>query len=201
MKGNLSALQLDGLKEVATIGGAHAATAMSQILRKKVMISVPEVNVLDIEDVPQALGGPDLMVAALYFRVLGSAQGSMMMVFRLTDAYRLVDMLMGHPGGKTKSLDEFTQSALQEIGNIASAGYLIALGQMVKMNLVHSVPALATDMLQAVLDGVLIELAVDVEKAVVLENRFGVQGESVGGYFLYLPEKKSLDRILKGLGL
>ena len=42
---DLKELQLDALREVANIGAGHAATALSQMTNRKIMISVPEVNV------------------------------------------------------------------------------------------------------------------------------------------------------------
>lgn len=42
---DLKELQFDALKEVANIGAGHAATALSQMTNKKIMISVPEVTV------------------------------------------------------------------------------------------------------------------------------------------------------------
>src|SRR5437016_5416123 len=42
---DLKALQLDALKEVANIGAGHAATALSQLTNRRIMISVPEINI------------------------------------------------------------------------------------------------------------------------------------------------------------
>jgi chemotaxis protein CheC len=41
----LEALQLDALKEVANIGAGHAATALSQMTDRRIMISVPTIRV------------------------------------------------------------------------------------------------------------------------------------------------------------
>ena len=41
----LKELQLDALREVANIGAGHAATALSQMTNRTIMIAVPEVNV------------------------------------------------------------------------------------------------------------------------------------------------------------
>ena len=40
----LHALQRDALREVANIGAGHAATALSQLTNRRIMISVPEVE-------------------------------------------------------------------------------------------------------------------------------------------------------------
>jgi chemotaxis protein CheC len=41
--------QLDAMREVANIGAGHAATALSQMTNRKIMINVPRVNVRPLE--------------------------------------------------------------------------------------------------------------------------------------------------------
>ena len=50
---DLKELQLDALKEVANIGAGHAATALSQLTDRRIMISVPEIAITRLEDVHQ----------------------------------------------------------------------------------------------------------------------------------------------------
>ena len=42
---DLEPLHFDALREVANIGAGHAATALSQMIDRTIMISVPEVSV------------------------------------------------------------------------------------------------------------------------------------------------------------
>ena len=62
---DLQALQLDALREVANIGAGHAATALGQMVNSRIMISVPRVNILRLEEVPELLGQPDDPIAAV----------------------------------------------------------------------------------------------------------------------------------------
>src|SRR3989449_3125985 len=43
---DLKELQIDALREVANIGAGHAATALSQLTNRKIMISVPQINIV-----------------------------------------------------------------------------------------------------------------------------------------------------------
>jgi len=65
----------------------------------------------------------------------------------------------------------------------------------------HSIPGLATDMLQAVLDGVLIKLALEAENALVVDTEFKVEENKVQGHFLFLPEPEGLEVVLEKLGV
>src|SRR2546429_5158361 len=49
---DLKELQIDALREVANIGAGHAATALSQLTNRRIMISVPQINIVRLEEVP-----------------------------------------------------------------------------------------------------------------------------------------------------
>src|SRR5213594_2917417 len=72
---DLKALQLDALKEVANIGAGHAATALSQLTHRRIMISVPEINIARLEEVPSLIGDPQEVVAAVLMHMLGDLTG------------------------------------------------------------------------------------------------------------------------------
>ncbi len=67
----LSKIQLDALKEVGNIGAAHAATALSQIINKTVMISVSRIDIIPITQISQVVGGPQIQTAVVQMRILG----------------------------------------------------------------------------------------------------------------------------------
>ena len=49
---DLDTLRRDGLRGVATIGAGHAATALSQLTDRRIMISVPQVRRVNFGEVP-----------------------------------------------------------------------------------------------------------------------------------------------------
>ena len=77
----LKDLQLDALREVANIGAGHAATALSQMTNRTIMISVPEVNVRPLEEVADLLGAPDSVVAAVLMQMMGDLTGRTLIIF------------------------------------------------------------------------------------------------------------------------
>ena len=58
----LSGEQLDALKEVANIGSGHAATSLSQLMNKKVMVRVPKILTGPLEDVILKIADPNLQL-------------------------------------------------------------------------------------------------------------------------------------------
>src|ERR1700694_4392703 len=96
---DLKALQLDALREVANIGAGHAATALSQMTNRRIMISVPEINIARLEEVPSLLGDPQAVVAAVLMHMLGDLTGRTLLLFPEPVARRVGDMLLRPPLG------------------------------------------------------------------------------------------------------
>jgi chemotaxis protein CheC len=197
---DLDSVSLDALKEMGNIGAGNAATALSQIVDRKVGMSVPKVSVIRLQDVQNVVGGPEALVVGIYTRVLGDAPSNMMFLLPRESALALVDMVMGRRPGETKSLSEMDQSALKEIGNILGSSYLIALSRFTDLNLVPSVPALAFDMAGAILSVVLIELSQMGDLALLIETDFINLTDKIKGHFFLVPDPGSLETILEAIG-
>ena len=75
---NLSPVQLDALREIGNIGAGNSATALSQVLNKKIDMNVPKVSLVPIEEVPDLVGGPDAVILAVFLRVYGKAPGNIL---------------------------------------------------------------------------------------------------------------------------
>ncbi|HWQ62174.1 MAG TPA: chemotaxis protein CheC [Negativicutes bacterium] len=198
----LTTIQLDALKEVGNVGAGNAATALSQIINRKIDMTVPEVAILPLGDVPDVVGGPDVMVAGVFLRVFGPAPSSILFLLPRESAFALVDMLMGRERGTNNTLDEMDESALLEIGNILAGAYLNALSFFTKFTLLPSIPALAMDMAGAILSVILAQLGQMGDHALVIETEFTTEGDGgVKGHFFLIPDPGSLGTILSAIGV
>src|SRR5438876_1238209 len=84
----LKELQIDALREVANIGAGHAATALSQLTNRRIMISVPQINIARLEEVPDLLGNPQDVVAAVLMHMLGDLTGRTLLLFPAAEGLR-----------------------------------------------------------------------------------------------------------------
>src|SRR5258705_300730 len=148
---DLKALQLDALREVANIGAGHAATALSQLTHRRIMISVPEINIARLEEVPGLIGDPQEVVAAVLMHMLGDLTGRTLLMFPEPVGRQLCDMLLKRPLGTTQVFETIEQSCIKEAGNILSGAYMNALSEFMGMLLLPSVPSLVVDLSAAVL--------------------------------------------------
>ena len=194
---NLSALQLDALKEVSNIGAGNAATALSMMIGKKVDMSVPAVNIIKLDDIVQENG--EVEVAGTVVRVLGDIAGNILLVFEKSTAENVIEKLVGsHQSPES----EMGSSVLCEIANIISASYMNSIAQLTNLAIAPSVPAASYDMLGAILTTSFIESNQYDEYILDIETVFlDDTEENIGGHFYYIPMPGSLEKILKSIGI
>lgn len=197
----LSPVQKDVLKEIGNVGAGNSATALSQIINRRIDMEVPRVSIVPLSEVPELVGGPDKMVVGVFLRVYGKAPSNILFLMPKESAFYLVDMLMGKNNGDTKNLDFMDESALMEIGNILSGAYLNALYSFTNISLLPSIPALAMDMAGAILSVVLVQLGQMGDHALVIETEFKTDDDGIRGHFFLVPDSGSLDIILSAVGV
>ena len=196
---SLSPLELDALRETGNLGAARAADALSRLLGRPVGIDVPKSSVISLEDLPGLVGGPETVVAAVYFRLLGAAPGGLVFLVDEPSLGPLLKALMGGNIEVAPPLAAESASALKEMGNILCGSYLTAMSEMVGFPIMLSVPALAVDMAASVFESVAAEAAQHGSHALVLESRLLDGGLPVPLHLFYLPEPGSLEALLAGL--
>jgi chemotaxis protein CheC len=199
----LKELQLDALREVANIGGGHAATALSQMTNRTIMISVPEVNVRPLEDVSDLFGKPDSVIAAVLMHMMGDLTGRTLLIFPDDSARTLCDTLFRRAPGTTTTFGPMEQSGLKEVGNILVSAYMTALSDFMGMMLVPSVPSLVVDLNGAILTTTYLNFGHDRDFVFCVETSFRVEGtnEQLVGHFLLMPDLPSLRAIFDAIRL
>ena len=193
----LNGVQLDALKEVSNIGAGNAATALSMMINKKVDMTVPAVNVVRLEDIVEQNGEKE--VAGTVVRVLGDIAGNILLVFEKETSENIISKLVG---SKESPDSEMGRSVLCEIANIISASYMNSIAQLTNLAIAPSVPAVAYDMLGAILTTTFIESNQYDEYILDIETVFlDDTEENIGGHFYYIPMPGSLEKILKSIGI
>ena len=198
--GTLSNLERDALREVANIGAGHAATALSQMTGRRIMISVPEVSVRRLEEVALLVGPPDTVIAGVLMHVMGDLTGRTLVVLGQDSAHALCELLLRKPS-QGPSFDAMQQSTIKETGNILCSAYMNALSDFLGMMLVPSVPALVVDLAGAVLTTAYLNFGHDRDAVFCVETTFRIEGseQALTGQFLLMPDPPSLKVIFDSI--
>lgn len=196
----VSELELDALREVANIGGGHAADALARLLGGRVSIGLPEVLLASAAELPELLGGRRTRVLAAVFSLEGDLKGHLLLVLTERDAARLCAHLLSAPCGP--SLDDVQRSALSEAANIVASACLSAIGRFTGLTLLLSTPSLSAGTAGPVVDKALSASGSATGLLVALKSRFQSAGTTaVGGQLWVVPERQSLRTLLAKLGV
>lgn len=195
--------ELDALREVANIGAGHAATALSQMVDCRVMISVPKITVASLENLPNIHGNAEDDVAAVLMHMLGDLTGRTLLLLPKDNAQLLCDLLLRQEPGTTKSFEELQRSALKEAGNILAGAHMGALSDFMGMMLLPSVPSLVVDRAGVVLTTGQLGIGRSQDCVFCVETDFSFEqaDQNLKGHFLLFPDESSLRAILEAFKL
>jgi chemotaxis protein CheC len=188
-------LQLDALRELANIGSGTAGTALSSLLGRPVVISVPNAAALDLVDAVDAAGAPEDVVWAVVVTVHGDLEATALLVIGDQDAAAICALLGVVPDSDTG------RSALEEVGNILVASYVGALVSMTGFVLEMRPPTSARDMLGALVSTVLAARSEGRDFAIMLDSELGLEDDAISLSFMLLPTPDGVSELLHRIGL
>jgi chemotaxis protein CheC len=174
-------------------GMANSIKGLSQMVGKEFQINAINIRRVPAKEMPYVLGGPEQMVVGVYITFSGATHGHILMAHQPEFAYKVLDMLMGNPLGTTNSLDEMSQSALGEMGNITGTFFLNAVADSLGVFLNPSPPIVLLDMAGAILDIAIAEILAERDEVFIAETSFGVADRTVEGTFLIMPNASFME--------
>ncbi|MGU8989049.1 chemotaxis protein CheC [Clostridium perfringens] len=145
----MSPTQVDELRKIINIASGNASTALSEILKKKIDMNIPSVEVNKFNDVMHSLENQEDIIIGTLLKVLGDVPGNVLLVVKESNAKDIAYTLLEDLVDEYDS--DMVLSVFQEIGNILGNSYLNAIGSSLKLNLLSSVPYISIDMLSSIL--------------------------------------------------
>lgn len=140
-EGMLSGLQIDALAEVGNISLGSSATALSELINKKVNITAPQVTMTTMKEVSANYPIPCLVVMVNYIKGL---DGNNVLIINKEDALVIVGLMMGmEPPEKPSELDELGLSAISEAMNQMMGSAATAMSDFLERAIDISPPELA----------------------------------------------------------
>jgi chemotaxis protein CheC len=198
---NLSEIQIDVLREIGNIGSGNAAQSLALMLNRRVDMNIPVVKILDIEELAEMLGGPEQQVVGILFTLHEEFQGMMMFLTEKKFAHLVLNVLMNKNFEKFEDLGEMDISVIKEVGNIMVSSYMGAISTLTHLKIGVSPPAIAIDMVGALLNVPAVEVEKYGDKALFIQDGFIEGNHKVESYLLLLPEVGYLQKIFKIFGL
>ncbi len=188
--------EIDALTEICNMGAGHAATAMSQLLDRKIMISVPKIEMVPLPDLPRAFGGAEAHITAVYLRVLGDAPGSILFVLTDESSTMLAALLQGksEASGPNSKID---LAVIKQAAVVTISSYLSALTQFLDVPMISSEAAVANDMAGALLNIVIAELEANADYGLVMQTDFFAESTNISAKICFLPDPQAQEVIMR----
>ena len=205
-KTELSREQLDFLREMMNIGAGNAGTALEQMLNKKVDVVIPRVHFIpSVKTTLKIFANPSKPVLCARMAMIGDATGHMF--FLVPDEHKemlthlLEEATYGHLLESDRNLRsaDLDLSVLTEVASVLAGVYLTAIHDFCKLNIYHSVPSLAIDMIQSLLDESISVLSHKVLTVIAIENQLIVGENRITIFLLMIPAAKSVSTLINSI--
>jgi len=193
----LTDFQKDALQEVGNIGIGHATTSLSQMVNKRVWISIPDMKLLPLIEVPAIVRNEEPVVGVI-LELKGDAKGFLLLMLSKSTAKMLIKLVIGE-ADETKGFDEMEVSVLMELANIMGGTYISSLSNFLSISIGISTPSQAYDMSDAIIDQVLGLMAPDVNDVLYLKTEFTISDEKIDGKILIFTDADSLKNMLEAI--
>ena len=197
----LNHLELDTLREIGSIGTGNAATALSQMLKRQVRITMPEVRIMGYNEAIEWIGGPEEITAGVLVRLSGQISGIMLSVQPIEFVNLVLESVMDKGITNYEQLSELEHSALIEVGNIMISTFINALSGLADVNLDLTVPAYTVDMQGAILAVPMAEYGGQSDYIMTIGGNFVCDNRQVPCRLLLSPDIRSLNVLLRKLGV
>lgn len=198
---DLNNVQLDTLKEIGNIGQGHAASALSSVLNEEIDVDVPEIKILDFNDVVNYLGGPENLAVGLYISLSGEIDGMMLCLMQKQFVDHIVRSVFNKQAGELTELTEMDMSFVTEVGNIQASSYINAIASLAGLNVNLSVPQVTVDMVGAILSVPAVHYAHIGDKVLFIDDSFLISNRKIKSNMILVPELSSLKTLFSRLGV
>lgn len=197
----ISEMQRSALQEAGNIGSGHAAIALSQLMGKKIMIAIPEVDVRTFDNTQKRFDAQEGKFVDISMKVLGDASGAIVFVIHENMAKKLYDIVTGYTVGTTKEFAEAEVSALKEVGSVMSIAYLNALNEMTGLTSMVTIPEFSFGSMNILASVVKKFKLKNIDRVICIRTEFLEAADKIDAFLYYLPQMSSIERLLNRLGV
>ena len=197
----LTAMEIDTLREIGSIGTGNAATALSSMIGREVRITYPEVRIMGYNEAIEWIGGPEAITAGVLVGISGQLNGIMLSVQPLDFVNLVLESMMERTIKDYMELGEIERSALTEVGNIMISTFINALSGLADLDIKLTVPAFTVDMQGAIMAVPMAEYGGQSNYIMTIGGNFICNGKEIPCRLLLSPDIRSLNFLLRKLGV
>jgi len=175
--------------EMTKHGAERAAENITTMTGLETDVEVNRMSFVPIDRVPATVGDDRYVGTVMEYE--GTPSGYLAILFDRPSAEAVVDALV--PTGTDGGWSEMEQSAMKELGNIMTSGFIDGWANVLESSIDHSPPTFVSDMGSSIMSPIVGRMATGQEHAFLLDSVIRTDGEGVFRCELFaLPDEAEL---------
>lgn len=179
----------------------RASRALSKVLRAGAKISFSRAYLEDISDTTAKMNDDLREMSGVMVDFKGNINCKLLFMLPLTGSYILTDLFLRQPQGTTTEFNEFTESVVQELGNILASHISNALVSDFDATLLPQPPQVHNDYAGVMFSNLVLEQSMTNDKLLLLETQFEICKSEMECYLFLVPEMTSFGKLLDKIGV
>ena len=179
----------------------RASRALSKILRTGAMISLSKAYIADLSETTEKMNDDLREMTGVMVDFKGNVGCKLLFMLPVTGSFILTDLFLRQPAGTTKEYNEFTESVVQELGNILASHISNALVSDFDATLVPQPPHVHNDYAGVMFSNLVLEQGMLDDKLLLMETKFEICNTELECYLFLVPEMTSFGKLLDNLGV
>lgn len=179
------------VKMIASLSIDAASRVLSKMIKSGAAIELERAYMADISDATSAISAEADDVVGAYIDLVGDAPFKFLFFVRPEDSLILTDLILQRPIGSTKQLDMYTESVVQELGNVLASAVTNVFARDLQVQMKPTPPTMIHDFAGTVFEEYIMQSAIERNEIFVIESRFMVVAQDIKCYMYIVPEEGS----------
>jgi chemotaxis protein CheC len=198
---NITQDRLKILEIMSNLSIDRASRALSKLLRTGAKISLSKVSIADFGEATEKMNEDQREMTSVVVNFKGNERCKFLFMLPLEGALILTDLFLRQRRGTSKEYDVFTESAVQEVGNILASHISNALVSDFNAKLIPQPPQVHNDYAGVIFSNLVMEQGMIDDKLLLIETVFEISGAELECYLFLVPEMNSFTRLLDNIGV
>lgn len=194
-----SAFDLDMLKECINIGIGNAVNALSELLKRKVEIVIPDISEISVLQFCSEFKRANQNHFGIFLPISGDLFGQSILLLEEDSARKMISKLYDFQDYSLVKFDDMGISALSETSNIIIGAYLTAISNFLDLNIVPRLPVVKQDNVSQILEYGIKDFNPKMESVFVAKENLIIEDEEIQGTVLLFFSNDSNEKIISQL--
>ncbi len=179
------------IKFIAELSVDRASQVFSKTIKSGAKITFERSYVADITDITSNVYNEEKEIVCSVVDLEGKASFKFLFYIGVEDSFMLTDLILKRQIGTTKEYDIYTQSAVQEIGNILASTVANVISAHTGITIRPKPPIVVKDFLGAVFEEFVLGVIGDRDEILTIETKFSLVRINIDCSMFLIPYQDS----------